>query len=99
MKSPTFCFRGHFLGTINASNGNFKPKHPVEQLFTRSTDSHLQYTDRFSPTSGKKQGIIRNFPNSIYGEQSGTFQKISSLNSYSTVRPIFANNILVDSSH
>jgi hypothetical protein len=35
----------------NAPKGDFMPKHAVELLFMRSTDSHFQYTNGFISTS------------------------------------------------
>jgi hypothetical protein len=89
-----FWCRSH-LGK-NAPNRDFKPKNAVEYLFTRSTDSHLQYTNGFSSTSGTR-GIIRIFLNPFLGEQSGNFQESSLMNNFSTVQPIFTSNTLIDS--
>jgi hypothetical protein len=55
----------------------------------------LQHTDGFSATSGNTR-IIKNFPNSILGEQSGIF-KNTPLNNFSTVQPIFTSNMAIDS--
>jgi hypothetical protein len=43
------------------------------------------------------QGIIKSYPSSTLGRQSRNFQKITVLNNFSTVRPIFTKNVLIDS--
>jgi hypothetical protein len=55
--------------------GDFKPKHAVELLFTRSTDSHLQYTNGFNSTSGNPSGH-QNFCKPLFRGAIGEFPNI-----------------------
>jgi hypothetical protein len=94
-KPPKFRSKGHLFGKIRP-NGEFKPKHLVESLFTHSTDSHLQHIDRFSSTSANTRNY-QYFSKLNFSGAVGEFpKKITPLNSFSTVRAIFTNSVLID---
>jgi hypothetical protein len=65
-KSPLFRTRGHFIGKTPPMGISSQNTLLNNYILTRSTDSHLQYTDEFGATS-KTQEVIQNFQTSFQG--------------------------------